>query len=480
MSVRTPPRHAIVIMTDQHARYASGAYSNPTILTPNIDALASRGTTYSAAYCNSPICVPSRASIMTGRPVHEIGAWDNAHPYSGSPEGWSHALRQAGVHTAVIGKMHFRSGTDDTGFNEVIEPLDVIGGVGDIYSLVREGMPPRPALADLVRDARVGESPYLDFDRRVADAATDWIANAPLDESWVLLVSFATPHHPLRVPQKYWDLYPDIEVEDTTAAPDTQHPYIAELRRVMGVGEAFEPDEISRARRAYYGLCTLADELVGQVLTAASDRGFDDETTTTIYTSDHGVSLGERGLWWKHHMYEESAGVPLIASGPRFAPGSRVAQPVSLTSLYPTLLDVFGVEDSRQSPLAGPTLPASDDSVPHTAGGFSEYHALGASSAAFLLRREQFKLVYFATEVAQLFDLEQDPGEHVDLVGDPRYAEKLAEMVAELMSLVDVHGVDQRAREDQARLIMAHGGRDAILADGFTIAFTPPPEAVTP
>ncbi|MEU2900865.1 sulfatase-like hydrolase/transferase [Streptomyces sp. NPDC006967] len=477
MSAPTP-RRVIVVMTDQHARYASGAYGSSSVQTPHLDALAQQGTTFDAASCPSPMCVPSRASIMTGRPVHEIGAWDNAHPYDGTPRGWAHAVRDAGLRTTVIGKMHFRSAEDDTGFDETLLPLDVSDGVGDVYSLVRDDMPARPALADLVRGAGVGESPYLAFDRSVADRACEWLDSAPQDQSWALLVSFATPHHPLVVPQEYWDLYADTDLGEVGEPPQEQHPYPAELRRVMGVDTAFSTEEIARARRAYFGLCTLADELVGQVIERARLNGFDLDSTLVVYTSDHGTSLGERGLWWKHHLYEESVGVPLMVAGPGFARGARVSQPVSLTSVYPTVLSTLSVEDEREpSPVTTPTLPASDAVPAHPAGGFAEYHGLGASSAAFMLRRGRFKLIYFATQPPQLFDLRADPEERRDLAGDPTHADTLQDLTRELRLLLDPEAVDRQARRDQAVLIERYGGRAAILSEGFRIPFTPPPKA---
>ncbi|MGV8897128.1 MAG: sulfatase-like hydrolase/transferase [Rhodoglobus sp.] len=467
---KTQP-HVIFIMTDQHARYASGAYGSEMVRTPHLNALADHGTVFDAAYCSSPMCVPSRASIMTGRPAHEIGAWDNAHPYAGEPESWAHALGRAGVHSAVIGKMHFRSSDDDTGFTETILPLDVSGRVGDVYSLIRDDMPARPALADLVRQAGVGESPYLPFDRSVADAACQWLDTAAQDEPWALTVSFATPHHPLLVPREYWDLYPDVSLPPEWDGPESQHPYPAELRRIMGVDSPFTAEEVLRARRAYFALCTLADSLVGLVLEHAGQRGFDSSNTVIIYTSDHGASLGERGLWWKHHLYEESVGVPLIVAGPGFEAGRRESQPVSLTSVYATILDALGVSMPVDAPRRTAALGTG---VAERAGGFAEYHGLGASSAAYMVRSGRFKLIHFATLDAQLFDLENDPNELVNLAADPEHASVLAELKAQLLTLVDPDEVDARARAAQGVLIQKFGGRDKILGDGFSIPFTPP------
>ena len=479
--------HVIVIMTDQHARYAAGLYGSPVVRTPHLDALAERATVFETAYCSSPMCVPSRASIMTGRSVHEIGAWDNAHAYAGSPEGWAHVLRRAGVRTAVIGKMHFRSAEDDTGFAETVLPLDVTDGLGDVYSLIRDEMPARPALADLVRQAGPGESPYLAYDRSVADAACEWLDHAAQGEPWALMVSFATPHHPLLAPPDYWELYEDVEHDPEAgrghpAPPESQqHPYPAELRRVMGVDTEFSPGEIARARRAYYALCTLADDLVGQVLDRAAERGFDPDNTVIVYTSDHGTSMGERGLWWKHHLYEESVGVPLVVAGPGFAAGRRITVPVSLTSLYATILhalDQPGEAPSGQAdgPPRTTSLNVVDDRDPDPPGVLAEYHGLGASSAAFMLRHGRWKLVHYATQPPQLFDLEDDPGELHDLAGDPAYADVVDDLTARLRDRVDPEGVDSAARRDQQDLVERLGGREAILARGFTIPYTPVPE----
>lgn len=475
MTESPPARHVILILADQHARYASGAYGSEVVETPNIDRLAQEGTTFESAYCASPMCVPSRAAIMTGRFVHDIGAWDNAHPYHGSPPGWAHALRDAGVTTAVVGKMHFRSADDDTGFEEMMLPMDVADGVGDLYSLVRDDMPARPALANLVRRAGPGKSPYHAYDRAVAKRACGWLRSAPVEGRWALTVSFASPHHPLLAPQEYWDLYEDPQLPPEWEGPDHEHPYPAELRRVMGVDAPFAEEEIRRARRAYFALCTLADSLIGDVIAQARACGFDRDTLI-IYSSDHGCSLGERGLWWKHHLYEESVGVPLIVVGPGFQPGRRVQEPASQTSLYSTVLEALGVvapEGEHRSPSLANFAVHGDQGL---LGGFAEYHGLGASSGAFMLRVGALKYVYYASQPPQLFDLHRDPDELVNLAADPAFDADVKRLDAQLKALIDPERIDQEARADQEDLIRRHGGREAILQLGFNIPFTPVPK----
>lgn len=151
------PRNLLFILSDEHNRDIAGCYGHPFVQTPHLDALAGQGARFNAAYCNSPICVPSRASLATGRYVHELGNWDNAAPYDGTARSWHHALRDAGVDTASIGKLHYRGG-DDYGFCEELIPLHVLNGTGDLKGLFRappaQGRHRRPRRAGRGRAAR--------------------------------------------------------------------------------------------------------------------------------------------------------------------------------------------------------------------------------------------------------------------------------------------------------------------------------------
>ena len=137
--------NVLFILSDEHARDISGCYGNRIVRTPNIDALSSRGVTFDSAYCNSPICVPSRASLATGNYVHRIRYWDNAHPYDGAIPSWHHNLRNAGHEVVSIGKLHYRSADDDDGFSQTIHPIYVPDGQGDVIGLLRRDPQPRKA-----------------------------------------------------------------------------------------------------------------------------------------------------------------------------------------------------------------------------------------------------------------------------------------------------------------------------------------------
>ena len=130
---------------------------------------------FTDAYCNSPICVPSRASFQTGRYVHDIRFWDNAIAYDGSVPSWAHRLKAAGHRVESIGKLHFRSADDDNGFTKEHMPLHVVEGIGDPIGMLRDPPPPRKAALRLAADAGCGDSTYQGYDDRITAAAEDWL-----------------------------------------------------------------------------------------------------------------------------------------------------------------------------------------------------------------------------------------------------------------------------------------------------------------
>jgi len=147
------PANTLFILSDEHSRRVLGCYGHPMIRTPNLDALAARGVRFADAYTNSPICVPARASLATGRYPHAIRFWDNGIPYDGSVPSWHHRLKEAGHEIVSIGKLHFRSVDDDNGFTEEVMPLHVVDGIGDPAGWLREPLAVRKAALRLAKEA---------------------------------------------------------------------------------------------------------------------------------------------------------------------------------------------------------------------------------------------------------------------------------------------------------------------------------------
>jgi len=149
------PANLLVLMSDEHNPKFLRAAGHPFIETPNLDALAARGTRFTSAYTACPICVPARAAFAAGRYVNEIGYWDNGDAYDGRVPSWHHALRDAGHRVVSIGKLHFRGRPgDDHGFSEEIIPMHVVDGIGDVKGLIRERIPQRKGGDKMAR--RVG------------------------------------------------------------------------------------------------------------------------------------------------------------------------------------------------------------------------------------------------------------------------------------------------------------------------------------
>ena len=474
------PANLLFILSDEHNPRVLGCAGHAMIKTPNLDRLAASGVRFADAYCNSPICVPSRASLATGRYVHQIRFWDNGIPYDGSVPSWGHRLKEAGHAVTSIGKLHFRSADDDNGFTEEIMPLHVVDGIGDPLGWLRDPLPVRKAALRLANDAGCGNSTYQDYDDEITAAAIDWIkarAAARGAKPWVLFVSLVCPHFPLIARPEWYGLYPEDKVpEPALYAPHERpdHPYVAAIRECMIYDKGFDAIKRRRAIAAYFGMVSFVDHNVGRLLDALAASGLADRTRV-LYSSDHGDNLGTRGLWGKSTMYQESAGVPMLLAGPDLPHDFVCREPVSLVDCFPTILAGAGAAahpEDRDLPGASLFDVARGTAPRRTV--MSEYHAAGAATGAFLIRKGRFKYVHYVGMPPQLFDLDADPQERRDLGTDPGCRGLIADCEAALRRVVDPERADALARADQAARIAAFGGREAIIARG-SFGYSPAP-----
>ena len=459
------PTNVIVIMTDEMRRDCVGAYGNPHVFTPHIDALCSRGIRFDAAYTPSPICVPARSAIATGRYVHETGCWANAQPYTGTPESWHHKLRDSGSDIASVGKLHFRSSNDDNGFSEEISPLHVTNGTGWVHGLLRDEMDLFDA-SGFAANIGPGDDGYSRFDEAVCDATVDWLHTRDPDaeKPWGLYVSFLRPHYPLTCPPEFYELYDPQTLpmpRSAVAGSGADHPILEGMREACDYDAPFTDETRRIAVASYYGLCSFVDSLVGRIVAALGETGLDRDTTI-IFTSDHGECLGDRGFWTKMVMYDEATTVPLIVAKPG-AEARVVPSPVSLIDLYPTVLELAGVDlPSRDQPRhAKSLLKVADEPAPDRPI-LSEYHDYGAQTGMFMLRRNNWKLVYYPGYPSQLFDLDADPGEENDLGESTEHADIITDLLDALRAISDPDIVNARAFADQADRIAELGGREKI------------------
>jgi choline-sulfatase len=459
------PQNLIIFCSDEHARRVTRCYGDPVVRTPALDTIARLGTRFASAYTPSPICVPARASLHTGLQVHETRCWSSAEPYHGQHESWAHALREAGHPVVSIGKLHFRRGGDDHGFNEEIEPMYLADeGRGWVKGLLRNPLPPYDDTAELAADIGPGETSYTEYDRRVTHEAVKWLKTYPRKftaRPWVLFVSFVAPHYPLKCPEEFYRLYE----RQTLPEPPRQRPehdVLEEMAGFWNYDEHFDDGSREVARKGYYGLVSFMDDNIRQVMEALEDSGAARDTSV-MYISDHGEMLGSHGFWTKSVMYEDAAAVPMLLAG-RGVPEGTCTTPVSLTDVAATVKQVVGLKQApaRESWMSRPlqdlaARPEPDRFV------ISQYHDGGAPTGFYMLRYRQWKYVHYAGRDAdQLFDLAADARELNDL-GRSAMHEREREMLRTLLGhVLDPDAVNAQAFADQQALIARLGGEDAI------------------
>jgi choline-sulfatase len=451
----------LFLMSDELSSWGLGCYGGIP-KTPNLDALARRGVRFRSAYTPSPVCVSARAAIATGRHVNEIGCWSSAEAYDGTVPSWGHKLQAAGWDVASIGKLHYRSQDDATGFDEQILPIHIPNGVGWLPGLLRKPVCEFKGAAELAQTIGPGDSEYLRFDRAVTKEAERWLA-APRrrERPWCAFVSYFSPHFPLVAPEAYYRMY-DPRAFEADAEPVPDHPTLREIAAFFCYDKPFDRASRGIARASYFALCSFMDEGVGRIVSALEAAG-QAEDTVIVFTSDHGESLGYKGFWGKSTMYEDAAKVPLIVAGPGLGAGEVRDDPVSLIDIAPTICQAAGLADPA-SGFSGHSLleaPAPERTV------ISEYHDGGASVGITMVRwndgPDAWKYVHYAEGLPpQLFNLTRDPREARDL------SRAAPEMVREgrrrLWEMFDPEAVNARAHADQARKIAALGGREKLLA----------------
>ncbi len=464
--------NVLVIMSDEHQRRALGCAGHSIVSTPNLDALAASGTRFTNCWTPSPICVPARASLATGKWVHEIGTWDSAQAYAGEPQSWAHVLADVGHDVASFGKLHHRSAADDDGFTERHGPMFIVGGKGWLQGLPRREPIPYDEADELAADVGVGHTTYTRYDERTTNSAVAWLGDeARATKPWAAFVSFVAPHYPLSAPEEFAALYPFEDVPPPEI-PEVEHshPAVAGMQTFFSYGDYFDDELTTKARAAYFGLCSFMDDNVGKVLAALEASGQRDNTRI-IYTSDHGEMLGNRGLWCKSFMFEDSVAVPMIVSGPGVPKGHTVDANVNLVDVAETAVET-----------AGATLDGPGESLVHRAHhpdsdrvGFSEYHDGGSITGSFAIRSGEWKYVHHEDFEPELYNLAEDPNELVDMSGMAKVASEQRGCAEMLADVVDTTAVNDRAFASQAALIDEHGGRDG-LAAAFRFNHTPIPE----
>ena len=457
MADRQP--NILIVMVDQLAPAFLPIHGHRLVKAPHIAALARSGVVFDSAYCNSPLCSPSRAVFMTGRLPSNSGVYDNAAEFRADIPTYAHYLRNLGYRTVLSGKMHFCGPDQLHGFEERlttdIYPADY-GWTPD-WDHPRE----RPSwyhnMSSVIEAGLCVRTNQLDFDDEVvftAERALYEIVRSHDKRPFLLVASLTHPHDPFAIPERYWNLYrdEDIDMPGAAIARESLDPHSLRLRHVCAMdAQEITEGQIRNARHAYYGAISYVDDNLGTLLAALRATRLD-EDTIIVFLSDHGEMLGERGLWYKMSFSEGAARVPLVISAPgRFKPG-RVAASVSLVDILPTLVDLAGEDVGALSGVAdGRSLK------PHLTGGaghvevIGEYLAEGVTAPMVMIRRGRWKFIHCAPDPDQLFDCAADPREEANLAEDAAFAETLAQFRAEVATRWDLAAIDRNVRQSQQR-----------------------------
>lgn len=418
----------LYIMADQLAAPLLKMHNPESqIKTPNLDALAAGSVIFDSAYCPSPLCAPSRMSMVTGQLPTKIGSYDNACSIDPSTPTYAHYLRAAGYETTLAGKMHF-IGDQLHGYESRLT-TDIYPGD---YGWAVNWEEPDKRLewyhnaSSIEQAGPCVRSNQLDYDEEVMYRSRqflyDHVRKGPSARPFCMTVSLTHPHDPYTIEKKYWDMYADgdISLPHVSIPKSEQDAHSARLLKVCDLWDKdFTPDQIKRARRAYYGAVSYVDDCIGKLLETLKECMLD-EDTIVVFSGDHGDMLGERGLWYKMSYFEASVRVPLLIHHPAtFAP-HRVSQNVSTLDILPTLVDIVGTSLIPGLPMDGSSL------LPHLQqkdGGcdtvFAEYCGEGTIAPLMMIRRGEWKYITCPADPPQLYNLSTDPEERINLASLP-------------------------------------------------------------
>lgn len=441
-------------MSDEHDPNVSSPYGHDFVHTPNMQRLANSGSTFEHAYCNSPLCVPSRASFMTGKHLHRVKVWDNTVPLASDEPTWAHRMNNAGYETCLAGKMHFIGPDQMHGFTRRIVPdIHGMGGGGTNLPDWDTGRfhQSRNLSDRLLKEPGPGRHEHMDYDDEVVNKSVTYLSEPSRHEKpWVLCSSVFTPHFPFIARDEFYHrYYPDHADLPNIPAGHLKdlHPQSKRLRRHF-MCEDIPEEQIRKARAAYYGLVEFCDTRLGAILDALEANNLD-ENTIVAYIADHGELNGEHGMWYKCSFYEQSSRIPFMIRWPGVTnPGSRFSTITSLVDFVQTMLDIGEAETgSTDGRSLVPLLKGEVDD----GGGlaFCEYEAHGTDRPGRMVRQGDFKLNYYHGEDPELFDLRTDPGEFNNLASDSGHENIVKDLTNIVLDGWDPVSVDRHVRRTQ-------------------------------
>lgn len=417
----------VLFITVDDLNHSLGCYGHPTVKSPNIDRLASMGVCFDRAYCQFPVCNPSRTSLLTGLRPDATGVLNNRTSFrSNLPDVITlpQLFRKHGYFTARVGKIyHGRSDTDDLKAWDVkMDPRGTpLGQKGQGRNLT---------------DGRVKWCRWLAAEGGDEDQPDGQVASEAIrlleqrgQNPFFLAVGFYKPHDPFIAPKKYFDLYP-LELLKPTQDPadrSEEHPQ-AIASGWKAEFDRFTDRERREFMRAYYAGISFMDAQLGKIM-AAMDRLRLWQNTTVVFFSDHGYHLGERGWWNKNTLFELSARAPLIVVTPEMKNrGDHCSGIVEFVDFYPTFADLHGL--SAPGNLAGTSFKylLNDPNLPGKQMAFTQVQRGRIAGRSVRTDRWRYTKWDEGRQGVELYDHKNDPGEYTNLAHDPQHARTVKEL----------------------------------------------------
>ena len=402
---------------------------HPQAKTPHMDALAARGTTFTNAHCQAPLCNPSRTSLLTGlRPsttgVYGLAPWFRTVEKFKDHKTLFQSFKAGGYTTISTGKI-FHGGYPPQADRP--KEVDVWGPNGRIQPRPKEKLVKTPAEIPLMDWGVYPEKDEDCFDHDIATWAVGKFKDLPKGP-WFFAVGFQHPHVPCYAPQKWFDLYPLHILQRPMVKEDYRDdlPRFASYLhwklpepRLKWLKEAKQWESLVRA---YLASVSFVDDQVGRVLQALKDSG-QEKNTIIVLWSDHGWHLGEKGITGKNTLWEPSTRVPLIFAGPGVTANAKCNRPAELLDLYPTLLDLCGLPENKSVEGVSLVPQLKDPKAPRERPAITTHNAGNHG-----VRTEKWRYIVYADGSEELYDLEADPREWKNLAGITDYAKVKKEL----------------------------------------------------
>lgn len=431
------PLNILFLMCDQHRPDALSIYGDSHAITPALDRLASSGMSLRQTYCQCPVSVASRNSILNGCYTHSNGVISNAYSANRNLLSFPQVLRANGYVTACLGKLH-TPGREDLDWDVYIEGHERPAGK------MKEGGVVLSGTVNLKSDPAVGApDPYPMEDTMEWKAKENTIKfmRENTDTPWFIQCSFLKPHAPFQPPQEYWDKIDRSRIRIPQFPPDDLDdcdPRYLNIIKGRGM-ENLTRDQILDGMQGYYGNVAFADAMFKEVIDEL-DRLKLRENTLIVYTADHGEMLYDHGLWTKFVFFDSSVRVPLIMSLPGVIPAGRESDAlVELIDLFPTFMDLTGLNTpgSVQGKSLIPLITGKKQT--HKTSVFSEFPLPGKNSgsgdfhATLMVYDGRYKLVDNGPDASpELYDHKRDRGEFNNIAKLPSQKKRVRKMLEEV------------------------------------------------